>query len=349
MPMRYDDLSSLTPVVRKEVLTGELMRRVRTLDIVPSTELDALVESLTTTSLSEVLQTIDDPERLKDQVESWKKNNLKPVDASPPPKSSVPSASASQDSLLANPDATASAPEHPSTPISVDAALSTPPRTSSPSGSVPPLSERDRIYQAVCRLEKNKQSDLTDLVMSLPKRERALCLFNTEVLKTKLTDAKLVLESDEDNNTGGLQERTPVEPRAKSTPPVTPQTKRIVSGAGTGESPKTPDLSSRGASATASPLPTTPSTSTSTAVGSSSSGTWTVAALAKLSALEIVKVASDPKVVLPRGVSKADPIVMQTTNEFVDGLSDKPVQQQKQQLGDKLCVVFVGPDNTSSR
>jgi polyadenylate-binding protein len=339
--MRYDDLSSLTPVVRKEVLTGELMRRVRTLDIVPSTELDALVESLTTVSLSEVLQTIDDPERLKDQVEAWKKNNLKPVDASPPPKSSVPSASASQDSLLANPDATASAPEHPSTPISVDAALSTPPRTSSPSGSVPPLSERDRIYQAICKLEKHNQSDLTDLVMSLPKRERALCLFNIEVLRTKLADAKLVLESDEDHNAGGLQERTPVEPRAKSTPPVTPQTKRIVSGSGTGESPKTPDLSSRGASATASPLPTTPSTSASTAVGSSTGGTWTVAALAKLSALEIVKVASDPKVVLPGGVSKAEPIVVQTTNEFVDGLSDKPVQQRKQLLGDKLCVIFL--------
>lgn len=333
--MRYDDLSSLTPVVRKEVLTGELMRRVRSLDIVPSSEMDTLVESLATASLSEVLQTIEDPDRLKEQVESWKTKNLKPqlAEASPPSKSPAPSATPSQDSLLANPDATASAPEHPSTPISVDAALSTPPRTSSPSGSVPPVSERDRIYQAICRLERNNQSELTDLVMSLPKRERAMCLFNSEVLRAKLADAKLVLESDEGD--GGIEEPTPIEPRAKSTPPVTPQTKKVVSGSRVEESPRTPDLSSRGASAAASPMPTTPSTSTSTAVGSSSTN-WTSATLAKLSALEIVKVAGDSKVVLPENVPKADPIVVQTTDEFVDGLLNKPVQQQKQLLGDKL-------------
>ncbi|KXN81675.1 Polyadenylate-binding protein, cytoplasmic and nuclear [Leucoagaricus sp. SymC.cos] len=342
MPMRYDDLSSLTPVVRKEVLTGELMRRVRTLDIVPSNEMDALVESLAAASLSEVLQTIQNPDRLKEQVESWKSKHLKPPSVSPPSKSPAPSATPSQDSLLANPDATASAPEHPSTPISVNADLSTPPRTSSPSGSIPPVvSERDRVYQAICKLERHNQSELTDLVMSLPKRERAMCLFNSEVLRSKLVDAKLVLESD-----GGEAEEPSIPAE-----PVTPQTKKTVTRSATleesaGASPRTPDLSSRGASAAASPMPTTPSTSIASTVTSSSTATvagattnWTLKGLAKLSALEIVRIASDPNTVLPPGVVKADPIVKQTTDEFVDSLLDKPAPQQKQLLGEKLFKV----------
>ncbi|KAF5357025.1 hypothetical protein D9756_006674 [Leucocoprinus leucothites] len=341
MPMRYDDLSSLTPVVRKEVLTGELMRRVRTLDIIPSSEMEALVESLVTASLSEVLQTIEDSERLKEQVEAWKTKHLKPpsTSVSPPSKSPAPSATPSQDSLLANPDATASAPEHPSTPISVNEALSTPPRTSSPSGSIPPtVSERERVYQAVCKLERRNQSELTDLLMSLPKRERAMCLFNSEVLRAKLVDAKLILELEQTEIT--------------DEPPVTPQSKKVATRSAAAEettaSPRTPDLSSRGASAAASPMPTTPSTSIASTVGTTTSAAtsstatagattaWTIAGLSKLSAADIIRIVSDPKVALPDGVAKADPIVKQTTDEFVDSLSDKPAPQQKQLLGDKL-------------
>ena len=336
MPMRYDDLSSLTPVVRKEVLTGELLRRVRTLDIVGSDETDACVESLVQKSLSEVLQIIEDSGKLKVQVESWKSKHLKPpsTSASPPSKSPAPSAAPSQDSLYANPDATASAPEHPSTPISVNEALSTPPRTSSPSGSIPPtISERDRIYQVICKFERRNQHGLTDLVMSLPKRERAMCLFNHEVLKAKLVDAKLVLELDE---TVVTNEQS-----------VTPQSKEVATRP-IGRVDTT-GLSSRGASSAVLPMLATPSTSiasTSTAASAATDTTATagvativirtVADLAKLPALEIVKTASDPKVVLPAGVVKADPTVQQTTNEFVDSLLDKPVPQQKQLLGDKL-------------
>jgi polyadenylate-binding protein len=38
-------------------------------------------------------------------------------------------------------------------------------------------------------------------------------------------------------------------------------------------------------------------------------------------------------------VPKADPLVVQATDEFIDGLLDKPPQVQKQQLGDKLFVL----------
>jgi polyadenylate-binding protein len=89
------------------------------------------------------------------------------------------------------------------------------------------------------------------------------------------------------------------------------------------DSPKTPDLSSRGPSAAASPAPGTPGT------------TYTIASLAKLPAVEILKIAKSSSATgLP--LPKEDPVVVQATDEFVDSLMDKPIQQQKQQLGDKL-------------
>jgi polyadenylate-binding protein len=106
------------------------------------------------------------------------------------------------------------------------------------------------MVQAISKLEKSQIAELTDLLMSLPKRERALCLFNTEVLRAKIADAKIVLEAGEEE-----------EPAPSLAPlPVTPQKK--VAGVEVG-TPETPDLSSRGPSVEASPAPQTPGTNTS--------------------------------------------------------------------------------------
>ena len=126
------------------------------------------------------------------------------------------------------------------------ATLSTPPRTESPSGSVGPTSERDRILAAVSKFEPAQAAELTELIMSLPKRERAMCLFNVEVLRAKIADAKLVLDADDDEEASA---QVPV--------PQTPQARKISTSLE--NSPQTPDLSSRGASAAASPTPATPS------------------------------------------------------------------------------------------
>lgn len=323
MPMRYDDLAALSPVVRKEVLTGELSRRVKASETVPVDEVEAVVESLVSLSLSEAVSGIQDPAKFAEQV-ATARNSLKPASTPSPMKS--PSPSNSQDSRVLDPsalNATASAPEHPSTPISISASLSTPPRTSSPSGSVPPISEQDRMAAAVSKLESSRQADLVELLMSLPKRERALCLFNTDVLRAKIADAKLVLDSDD-----GDEEQKPDTQSIQSAPaqpvPVTPQAKKIMA---TENSPKTPALSSKGPSAASSPLPVTP--------GSSSS--HTIASLARLPAAEIIKLANSSSATgLP--LPKVDPLVVKTTDEFIDSLMDKPIQAQKQQLGDKLYV-----------
>lgn len=348
LPMRYDDLAALSPVVRKEVLTGELSRRVKAMETVPPHTVDTLVDALVSLSLSEVVQGIHDPQKLAEQVQTLQARKAsssttaraapEPARASPEKSQSrSPSTSASQDSRLLDPNAlnaTASAPEHPSTPISVSASLSTPPRTSSPSGSVPPTSERDRMLAAVARFESGpgRQGELTDLLMSLPKRERAMCLFNAEVLRAKIADAKMVLDSDdaEDGQGLGKEETRSVKSAPVPETPVTPQAKKTSSSvAGLEDSPQTPDLSSRGPSAAASPVPGTPGS------GGVTTTQYTIASLAKLPAAEIVRIAqgaSATGVPLP----KADPLVVKATDEFVDTLVDKPMQMQKQQLGDKL-------------
>ncbi|KAJ3507467.1 hypothetical protein NLJ89_g6289 [Agrocybe chaxingu] len=70
VPLNYNSLATLSPVVRKEVLTGELGRRVKSMNVLGDKEVDTLVESLVSLSLSNVLQYLDDPAKLKDQVES---------------------------------------------------------------------------------------------------------------------------------------------------------------------------------------------------------------------------------------------------------------------------------------
>ncbi|KAJ7247907.1 hypothetical protein B0H12DRAFT_1186702 [Mycena haematopus] len=316
-PMRYDDLYALSPVVRQEVLTGELSRRVKSMNLVPNTEIDSIVESLVQISLQDVVSCIEDPAKLTEQVNNIR-HSLRPSKQSSPSKS--PSPSASQDSGLLDPNAlnaTASAPEHPSTPISINASLSTPPRTSSPSGSVPPTSERERIHAAICKLESSRQAELTELLMSLPKRERAMCLFNVEILRAKLADAKVVLDSSDD-------ETDPAAAEAIQPVPITPQAKKIAVPTA---SPQTPELSSRGPSATASPAPATP--------GNNATAGYTISSLSRLPAAEIIRLATSTNATgLP--LPKADPLVVQATDEFIDGLLDKPPQVQKQQLGDKL-------------
>ncbi|KAF8962541.1 hypothetical protein BDZ97DRAFT_1920362 [Flammula alnicola] len=330
MPLTYNSLSTLSPVVRKEVLTGELSRRVKALDEVNDQGVDAVVESLVGLSLSNVLQYLDDSDKLKDQIEHYKSKMPKPETPEASPSRPV-SENASQDSrLLDNNNATASAPEHPSTPVSVSPSLLTPPRTSSPAGSVPPLSERDRVFAAVAKLESTRQGELTDLIMSLPKRERAMCLFNAEILRSKLVDAKMVLDSDDGDERGGTQADAQSTKSAPAPVPVTPQAKKISPPQVEG-SPHTPELSSRGPSATASPTPVTPG-------GTSTSATHTLASLARLPAAEIIRLATSASATgLP--LPKADPLIVQATDSFIDGLLDKPAQAQKQAVGEKLFKV----------
>jgi polyadenylate-binding protein len=112
-------------------------------------------------------------------------DSARPPAEMPPEK--TPSPANSQDSHLLDTNAlnaTASAPEHPSTPISVAASLSTPPCTSSPSGSVAPTtaSEGERILAAVTHLEPDRATYLTDLLMQSPEAQTRSLSFISSVI-----------------------------------------------------------------------------------------------------------------------------------------------------------------------
>ncbi|TFY56726.1 hypothetical protein EVJ58_g7457, partial [Rhodofomes roseus] len=311
LPMRYDDLSALSPVVRKEVLSGELTRRIKAMGGVSPDELDSVVDAIVALSLSEIVQGIQVPGKLAEQVEI--------VKAGPQPQAPAPSKSPSPSSTLdlTAPNATASAPDHPSTPISMPATLSTPPRTESPSGSVAPTSEKERMAAAVAKLESSRIAELTDLLMSLPKRERAMCLFNVEVLRAKLADAKMVLEVDEED-----------EAPAKTVVPEPPRNAAGAQDRAHGCVPENAGHVVARPLCCGAPMPETPS----------STAAHTIASLARLPASEIIRIANSASATgLP--LPKADPLVVKATDDFMDGLMDKPVQQQKQQLGDKIFRV----------
>lgn len=341
IPMKYDELSALTPVVRKEVITGELSRQIKDLNIVPEDELDEIVESIAGLTLSVVVQTVGDPKKLREQVELRAKNLL-PKEV--PSKSDTPLSTSRESTATSELNAaSASAPEHPSTPISASV-NSTPPRTSSPSGSVAPLSERERIFAAISKLENSRQTELTDLLMGLPKRERAMCLFNPEVMRLKLVDAKVILDSEDEEDE--VQQTpisaapskiptpppavpsTPSKPAQKIEDPVTPKTNPPK----VEDTPRTPDVPSPVPAATVSPVTTAP------ASGLAASQTWTIASLSKLPAAEIIRLANMSSATgLP--LPKADPLVVQATDEFIDGILDQTILVQKQKLGDKLYKV----------
>lgn len=375
--MNYDELSALSPVVRKEILSGELSRRVKEQKDVPvaANEIDTIVDGLLSLSLQQIVDGIHDPAKLTEQVQNLK-NSINAPPTPPPPSlpqqqeraqpqsqsqsrpqseqvseqdipapADSPSPSNSQDSTLLDPaalGATASAPEHPSTPLSLSASLSTPPRTSSPSGSIAPQpgSERDRLLAAVSKVEPKLAAEVTDLLMSLSKRDRALCLFNPEVLKGKIAEAKDVLSVVEDEPAPApASASVPAPAPAVPSAPVTPQSKlSAVASAKLAQhaaaSPQTPDLSSsRGPSVVASPTPQTPGVNVE-----GNAIVYTLSSLAQLSALDIIKLANSPN---PTGlpIVKPDHLIVEQTDKFVDGLGEKSLTQQKQLLGEKLFRV----------
>jgi polyadenylate-binding protein len=178
---------------------------------------------------------------------------------------------------------------------------------------------------------------VTEMLLSLSKKERAMCLFSAEYLRSKVESARSILDAL-------AEEEEPTPPSAQAVlsreranlavnTPTTPQPQHRISGPGAAASlgtPQTPELSYTGGSTTASPsYPQTPA--------GVSSG-HTLATLAKLPAAEIVRLASSPQSTgLP--VPKADPNVVKSTDEFVNGLVDKTAAVQKQLLGEKLCVI----------
>ena len=301
-----DELQSLSPVVRKEVLTGELGRRVKTLGTVPAADLDSVVEALVSLNLSEVVQGIHDPEKFAAQV-----------------KTATEQITARNNNVSLLESVSITVPSTPASTTAVGTPLFTPPRASSPSGSVAPISDRERLISAVSRLESDadKCGAIADLLLTLTKKERALCIFNVEYLKTKVAEAREVLEADDAEDLAVSQSVPPTLGRPSISPiPIDNGIKSV-------SAPAVPQSLSPAAPS----IPSLPDTR------SSETDTLTLTSLAALPAKEIIKLAESPSESLTGlPLQKADPLVIKATDDFVDSLANTPVQQQKQLVGEKL-------------
>ena len=97
-------------------------------------------------------------------------------------------------------------------------------------------------------------------------------------------------------------------------------------------------------------LPTpsaTPRSSWASGIGTSAaplprapSGGWTLAELAKLTAVDVIRLASGPDP--PPELAKPDAHVVAKQDAFFDSVLDRPANEQKQRLGERLFKILKG-------
>ncbi len=335
MPLTSERLQTLTPVMRNEIVVGELQRRVRGMDlgalsnngstrekseVEKVAEADALVDTLLALNLNigETASLLNERGVLEERVKS-----LLGVETTTEPEAQHENGEEeSEDGEI--PQA-ASAPEHPSTPVSI--VDNTPPRTESPSGSVgddiggagvetalssqqqlqtksQPKTEGEKMAAAIRKLVpslgtpvgEERTEELVGLLMSLSKRERAKCLFSDELLRTKVIEALAVLELGDEDEVPTTEKK-----EEKPQPPAQPQPQ------------------------------------------------YTLQTLARLPCTQILDILRAPdsgnQVLKDVGVKVEDNATREATEVFMDALESNPsVRHRKQKLGDRLFKVLKGTD-----
>ena len=213
--MRHDDLITLSPTVRREVLNGELLRRVRGTEGVEVDEIDHIVRSMMDLSLDQIVCSLQNRKTFLGQIENARQARQPQPLSAPvlgafselialPPTTSW---AASTESTLLNrayPQtliSTAPASRYPPTPVSFNPSVATPPRTALPTPSFTAATRREqkKLYNAVVRLEPENAMEITHILLSLSKKERKLCCLHADYLNSKVESAKLTLSALEDD------------------------------------------------------------------------------------------------------------------------------------------------------
>ncbi|KAI3485257.1 hypothetical protein L1887_51542 [Cichorium endivia] len=165
--------------------------------------------------------------------------------------------------------------------------------------------ERERLLKAVQSVTEAGApvEDITDMLASLPKKDRALALFNPEYLRQKVDEAKDIIDITDDSG----EDLTPAR-ASEPTPAAAPTAAAAVSE---------------------------PAAATTASKGASDGKEYTLSTLASLPAVEIVRLASGGAI---RGVELREPdaAVVAATDAFIDSLQGKAAHDQKQKLGDQL-------------
>ncbi|KZO91057.1 hypothetical protein CALVIDRAFT_547384 [Calocera viscosa TUFC12733] len=374
--LHQDELSSLSPVVRREVLHGELSRRLKELDspvgedeaagiidALIALPLDMIVDGLRSKDGLEALvarvrgeaaqagqaeaQSVSEQTAVEDEDEEEEESELV-KDTTPhgieragapaylslpePEDFQRPGPSPAQGVPLG---LSASAPEHPSSPVSLPAQATTKPLTPSPphAAQTPShTSERGKLRFKVLELRSVPQAEvdeILDLLMTLSKKERALCAFNAEYLRSKVDGAReVVLAANGQEGEEEASAQPVVAGNGKPKPgPPSPEITRMVDDTQSGPLAPTPTRP------ILSPLPLTPSPS--------QQPSYTLETLAALPAAEIMRIIRTPNSSgLP--LPKADPEVIRSTDSWMDQLDLNREYDRKQKLGEKLHKMLKG-------
>lgn len=300
----YDELASLSSVVRNDALRGELHRRVRGLESVPVEHMDGAVLNLLTLPLADIVLGLHDPDIFSAQV-----------------KSACDQAERINDEAKSNPLIDMSS-------LSINGSFTangvhsrSPPSISPPPAPPTPSSEQDRLIIAVDKLgsEGGRVTEIVDLLMSLSKKERAMCLFNQEYLKSKVADAREVLSADDEPARNQSAPAATARPKAS---PISVDDEPKASSA-----PVLAQFTSSPSQATSGDLATT----------ASNVPQYTLMTLAALPAKDIIHELFDVHaVVTDFKLNTPNPTIIKANNDFIDSIESKPVQQRKQMLGEKL-------------
>lgn len=273
-----EQLRAMSGSVRNDIVRGEFSRRVAQLPGVDRDEVDGLVSELCKLRLPEAVEALNSPSDLIKRV------------------SDLQSAGTNAESVTSREAATGANMLSVPTPGSGVASIEAD-NISINSAAPASLKERERILKAVSGIMSvgAPVEDVTDMIVSLSKKDRAMALFNPDFLRQKVDEAKDILDiTDEEGSPGDVTTAYDAAAAASST------------GSKLVEKPHS--------------IP------------------HTLASLARLPAKEIVRLATEPTSATSSGLPlpKADAEVVKSTDAFIDGMQDKPIQDQKQKLGDQL-------------
>lgn len=243
-----------------------------------------------------------------------------------------------------------------------------PPSRHSPTPSIAsltPLSEREKILTAVLKL--NDQSigqrldELVDLLMGLPTKERKLCLFNPQVLATKVCEAKEIMDTPDEVSTiinavpsttvfspstaistPSLHVSSAIQSTSSPTPVATPS--RPTSAGNTHSPASGPSHPVRPAEISEADEPRADTNKRLVEANPTSSPRYvTMVELAKLPSKEIVELVFTSSSLIQSDIlPKFDPKVRQETDDWIDKLTPLSIHQQKQKLGEKVFKTLRG-------
>jgi polyadenylate-binding protein len=257
-------------------ITAELAQKVGALPTVRAEQVDDIVKEMLKLSLPETLEALNNPVELMQRVN----------DA----RDELPQSPVAQQSAFL------------STPLQPVGTLAD---SASVMSSAPASAkERERLLKAVHAIVPagSPVEDITDMLTSLNKKDRALCLFNADFLRTKVDEAREILDITEEDG-------EEVKAKSAGSSPVV-----------TSQSPAAAIAAAASGSTEAAAEPAAP--------------THTLVSLARLPAIEIIRLASAAPDSGSAGLPlpKADPEKMRETDEFIDSLKGKPAHDQKQKV-----------------